>query len=112
MHYCEVCGQPVTHCLPSPFLPCSYWRCNECANAKRIAYWELLCVLCGQETAKDFDDRVRELDARLGDKYAETRLTNTINYFNVSKEKAWSERYRWEAEAKISDSKCGESCTF
>ena len=39
---CMVCGKETTKCPPSPFLPYSGWRCDECQKAKRIPYQDLV----------------------------------------------------------------------
>lgn len=97
---CEVCDKPTTYCPPSPFSPCSYWRCPDCAKAKRIALWEFLCVLDRNNEATTFEEQLTLLNAAIGTPknpfYASSYLLATIEFFGLSKTDAWNERKNWE----------------
>ncbi len=109
-HQCEVCNKDTNDCPPSPFSPCSYWKCNECRGEHRIAYWELLCVLGGGphvvspsgKAINNFDERLTELNELLRTdrtpKYGDHWLLPTLAFFNKTKEEAWAEKHLWEDE--------------
>ncbi len=97
---CEVCDKETDRGSPSPFLPCSYYKCDECRSALLVAYWELLCVLQGTNTTNSFDERLKELDNMLGTvkspDYGSRRLLPTLKYFNKTKDEAWNEKHNWK----------------
>jgi len=95
---CEVCGKQTRNCPPSPFTPCSYWRCRECVGEHRISWAELLSVLASRK-ANDFDSAVKEFNDKFGVAgYAEKYWLPTIEYFGKTKGEAWGERNNWEDE--------------
>ncbi len=90
---CMVCGTITDECPPSPFSPYSGWRCKECQKAHRIPYDELLMMLHGNGTAKNYEERHAQWVEWWGkdDGYAEKYWYPTLKYFGKTKEEAWTE---------------------
>ena len=85
---CEVCGEDTENCPPSPFLPCSKWRCKKCVSQRLISLDDLLGVLA-PVSACSYEERMCELDERLDPGYADKYFTPTLKFFNLSPIEAW-----------------------
>jgi len=44
---CVVCSKKTKGCVPAPHAPYSRWLCDECRQAKRINYNELIEAFSG-----------------------------------------------------------------
>lgn len=102
MEKCNVCERETDKCPSSPFLPCSYWKCDECREKKLISYGELLCVLCGTGTASSFDERLDELNSMLSNerisKYGDCFVLPTLKFFGKTKQEAWAEKENFKRQ--------------
>lgn len=78
MNKCEVCSKEVDRCIPSPFSPYSYWRCDDCCKAKRVAYNDL--VMAGTS------NRMYE---ELGEDYFDCRMKATLSFLKISESQFW-----------------------
>ncbi len=97
MPYCESCDQFTIHKQHSNFLPCEYYKCDNCDIAGRMAYWELLRVLDGIEPS--LKERLEGLDKILSTpempNYGTKKILTTLNYLEKDPESAWLERKSW-----------------
>ena len=106
-HECMVCGKPTEQCPPSPFLPYSGWRCEECQKARRIPLQDLLGLLRGLGEVHNYDEAVKDYGlwwsrstgckggkeyhppAEEGEKYAEKYWLPTMEFFGLTKDAVW-----------------------
>ena len=107
MDKCMVCGQMTTECPPSPFLPYSGWRCQECQKAHRIPYEDLLGILYGAGTANSYEERLEEFRQWWrgsdgtgpddGIKYAEKYWLPTMEFFGKTTEQAFHDAFKHQS---------------
>lgn len=99
-NHCMVCDCLTDNCPPSPFMPYSGWRCQECVRAHRIPYEDLLMILdrkgatCYEEALEDFRVWWRGSDGQGPDngvEYAEKYWFPTLKFFNKTSQEAWEE---------------------
>jgi hypothetical protein len=84
MGNCDVCGKSNSECSPSPFSPCSYYRCSECCKAKRVPLKEMASVLGnGLQAAVDFYEVC-------GTNYLYRYLVPTMRHYNMTLEEILS----------------------
>ena len=89
MEKCMVCEELTSECVPSPFFPYSGFRCKNCQEKHRIPHEDLLAILIGEGTAKNYNERHKQWVEWWGkdDGYLEKYINPTLDFFHITKEK-------------------------
>ena len=98
---CLVCGEQTTTVSPSPFLPYSYPKCDECFENHRIPYRDLLNLL--RNRGNNFSEAVAHWQEWWGkeDGYAERYWLPTIEFFGKNPDEVWAEAQKWQGYKQI-----------